>query len=220
MAPSRPPSRVARRSSASTTLRAPRIRYTRFRPGDISYVYWAPGQQVEYIQVGGTSPHCGRTHGTSGIHVHFRDRAQQHLQRRCQLHHQQRSCHRLAASELATGNYAAWGTWAATARPSRPSRPSGLCAGIGRGEAAYSSRVLQVRHAVSNRSLMPAPLLTSSGRRAATLVPPPLQPHPTPPLDRRSASEQSRSEPLERISRRYPVAAVSSNRQVFILGLG
>ena len=71
----------------------------------------------------------------------------------------------VAASELATGNYAAWGTWAATARLSRPSRPSGLCAGIGRSEAAYSSRVLQVRHAVSNRSLMPAPLLTSSGRR-------------------------------------------------------
>ena len=82
-------------------------------------VYWAPGQQVEYIQVGGTSPTCTGTsaeptapagftciyeigrNNVSNAGVNFTTNSGVAI---------------VAASELATGNYAAWGTWAATGK--------------------------------------------------------------------------------------------------------
>jgi hypothetical protein len=87
--------------------------------GDISYVYSAPGQQVEYIQVGGTNPHCTGTSAEPTAPAGFTciyEIGRNNVANAGINFTTNSGVGLVAASELATGNYAAWGTWAATGK--------------------------------------------------------------------------------------------------------
>jgi hypothetical protein len=86
--------------------------------GAISYVYPAPGQQVEYIPVGGTNPHCTGSPATPTAPPGFTciyETVRNNISS-ASVNFSNSNGVGLAASSEATGNYAISGTWAATGK--------------------------------------------------------------------------------------------------------
>jgi hypothetical protein len=86
--------------------------------GAISYVYPTPGQQVEYLPVGATNPHCTGTPATPTAPPGFTciyETVRNNISS-ASVNFSNSNGVGLAASSEATGNYAISGTWAATGK--------------------------------------------------------------------------------------------------------